>query len=354
VNTLFFRKKLLSWYDSHKRDLPWRILPTPYNVWISEIILQQTRINQGFNYYNRFVEMYPDIASLASSSEENVLKMWQGLGYYTRARNLHFASKQILNNFNGIFPDRFEEIKKLKGVGEYTAAAIASIAFNETVAAIDGNVYRVLSRIFDIDIPINSGEGRKKFKELANQLIDPIKPGDFNQALMEFGALQCIPVNPDCTICPFQSTCIAFRNQTIKYVPVKIKGPKVRERYFNYLAIEQNHSILFHKRIDQDIWKNLYDFPLIESNHPVNLDELILSETWKLFFSNGNVSISEISEEIIHLLSHQRIHARFYHILSEPFEKITSRYILIDKKDIFDLPVPKIIEKYLLKMNFIN
>ena len=350
MNTLFFRKILLSWYDSNKRDLPWRVLPTPYNVWISEIILQQTRVNQGINYYIRFVDKYPDIASLASSSEENILKMWQGLGYYSRARNLLFASKQILNNYKGIFPDRFEEIKKLKGVGEYTAAAIASIAFHEPVAAIDGNVYRVLSRIFEIDTPINSGNGKKQFKELANQLIDPLQPGNFNQAIMEFGALQCIPINPDCIVCPFKGGCIAFKNETVKYVPVKTKSAKVRDRYFNYLVIEQDHSILFNKRIDQDIWKNLYDFPLIETNHSLNPEELIHSKNWKHFFNNGKVSITRVSEEITHLLSHQRIHARFYHILSDSFKKITSPYILIDKKDIFDLPVPKIIEKHLLKI----
>jgi A/G-specific adenine glycosylase len=354
MNTLHFRKILLSWYGSHKRDLPWRDTSSPYNIWISEIILQQTRINQGIHYYNRFVEKYPDVITLALSAEQEVLKMWQGLGYYSRARNLLFASKQILNDYNGIFPTNSNEIKKLKGVGEYTAAAIASIVFNEPVAAIDGNVYRVLSRIFTIDAPINSGKGKKQFKELANQLIDPKQPGDFNQAIMEFGALQCTPVNPECSICPFQSVCLAFINETVKYFPVKIKSPKVRDRYFNYLVIEQGQSFFFNKRVDQDIWKNLYDFPLLETNHSIEPEKLILSDDWESLFNNEKVSITHISEEIIHILSHQRIHARFYHILPNSMKNLPSQYVMINKKDIFGLPVPKIMETYLFEMNFIK
>jgi A/G-specific adenine glycosylase len=354
MNPLFFRKILLSWYNSYKRDLPWRKNPISYNVWISEIVLQQTRINQGIHYYNRFVEKYPDIVSLAFANEEDVLKMWQGLGYYTRARNLHFASKQILKEFNGIFPNKYTELKKLKGIGEYTAAAIASIVFNEPVPAIDGNVYRVLSRLFAIDIPINSVLGKKYFRNLAGELIDPDLPGDFNQAMMEFGALQCIPVNPDCTICPFQNECAAFRNESVKKFPLRMGSLKIKDRYFHYFLIEQGQSILFRKRTGQDIWKNMYDFPLLETNKPFTPGRLILTESWKRFFNDRKITFIQISEEIIHILSHQRIHARFYHLLPNSLEKIQSQFILIDKKDIFSLPVPKIIERYLLKLDFIT
>jgi A/G-specific adenine glycosylase len=354
MKPLHFRKILLSWYNSNKRELPWRNIITPYNVWISEIILQQTRINQGINYYNRFIEKYPDNTTLAASNEEDVLKMWQGLGYYSRARNLFFASKQISNEYHGIFPTAFKEIKKLKGVGEYTAAAIASIVFNEPVASIDGNVYRVLSRIFAIDLPIDTVSGKRYFKILANELIDPENPGDFNQALMEFGALQCSPINPDCLTCTFQDICIAFKCGEIKKFPVKKSKTQIRNRYFNYLVIEKDNSIFFTKRVEQDIWKNLYDFPLIETTHSLTLVELILLEKWKQIFNNYKVSIINISEEITHILSHQRIHVRFYHILWNSVKKFPSHYIMINEKDIFDLPVPIIIEKYLHQLNFIK
>jgi A/G-specific adenine glycosylase len=352
MNTLLFRKILLLWYNSHKRDLPWRKNLNPYNVWISEIVLQQTRINQGIHYYNRFIDKYPDNLSLASANEEEVLKMWQGLGYYTRARNLHFASKQILNEFNGTFPNNFSELKKLKGVGEYTAAAIASIVFNEPVAAIDGNVYRVLARLFAIDLPANSASGKNYFKKMANDLIDPNLPGDFNQAMMEFGALQCVPANPDCSICPFRNECAAFRIDSVSKFPIKKRTPKIKDRFFHYFIIEQGQSVLFKQRTGEDIWKNMYDFPLLETNNPLTPEELMHTESWKHFFNNKKVTIIKQSEEISHLLSHQRIHARFYHLLPDSFENMQSHYFLIDKKDISSLPVPKIIESYLLKLDF--
>jgi A/G-specific adenine glycosylase len=353
MKPLNFRNFLLSWYGSHKRDLPWRQNTAPYNVWISEIILQQTRIFQGINYYYRLIGKYPDVTSLASATEEEILKIWQGLGYYSRARNLLTASKQIVNNYSGRFPTSYFELKKLKGVGEYTASAIASIAFNEPVAAIDGNVYRVLSRIFAIDLPINSTSGKKYFKNLANEMIDRDNPGDFNQAMMDFGALQCIPVNPDCNVCPFNVNCLALQNNSVKIFPLKNRKTQVRNRYFNYLVIEIEHSLLFNKRRNHDIWKNMYDFPLIETSEPFDKTELIFSDNLKNFFNNEIVTITHISEEKIHLLTHQRIHARFYHILPNSLKNIPPQFILIDKKDIFDLPVPKIIEKYILDLNFI-
>jgi A/G-specific adenine glycosylase len=286
---------------------------------------------------------------LASSNEEDILKLWQGLGYYSRARNLLTASKQIVNNYNGIFPTNYSDLIKLKGVGEYTASAIASIVYNEPIAAIDGNAYRVLSRIFSIDLPINSASGKKYFKKLANEIIDNENAGDFNQAIMDFGSLQCVPVNPDCTVCPLQSDCNAFIGQEVKKFPMKSRKAKIRNRYFHYLVIEQESSVLFNKRIDRDIWENLYDFPLIENAQFLSNEELFYSDGWKRFFNNEDVTITHISEEVTHLLTHQRIKARFYHILPGSFKKVPPQFSLIDKKNIFDLPVPKIIEKYLVE-----
>jgi A/G-specific adenine glycosylase len=353
MKPLYFRKILLLWYSSNKRDLPWREKPSPYNVWISEIILQQTRIDQGIKYYYKLISKYPDLKSLASASEQDILKMWQGLGYYSRARNLLSASKQILNNYNGIFPTSCIELKKIKGVGEYTASAVASIAFNEPVAAIDGNAYRVLSRIFSINLPIDTATGKNYFKKLANEIIDRKNPGDFNQAIMDFGSLQCIPVSPDCTVCPFHNECSAFLKGMVHKFPLKKGKTQLRNRYFHYLVIEQGPYILFNKRIQNDIWKNLYDFPLIETSQPIDHSELIFAEKWKNIFNQEKASITHISEDLIHLLTHQRIHTRFYHILPDSLKNIPSQFSLIDKKDIFDLPVPKIIENYLLKLGFV-
>src|ERR1035437_3971325 len=232
-----FHKILTLWYQQNKRDLPWRMNNDPYSVWVSEIILQQTRIDQGTAYYLRFIRRFPDIESLANSSEEEVLKMWQGLGYYSRARNMHHAARQIMTEFNGRFPDSYNIIRTLKGVGDYTAAAIASISFGSENVVIDGNVYRVLSRIFGIATPIDTTNGKKEFSILAHSLLDKQNPGIFNEALMEFGALQCVPRNPLCIQCPFQDRCVALKNNQIDQFPVKSKQPKQKNRYFNYLFI---------------------------------------------------------------------------------------------------------------------
>ena len=235
---------------------------------------------------------------------------------FTR-QNLHETSKKIFFGLNGVFPSCYNELKKLKGIGEYTAAAIASIAFNETVPAIDGNVYRVLSRIFSIDKPIDSSDGKKYFKNLASKLIDPDNPGDFNQALMEFGALQCIPQNPDCLACPLKIECTAFRNNTVSLFPVKNNTQKIRNRYFNYLVITYNNLIAFNKRTGNDIWKNLYDFPMIETSQYFLPEKFLKTDELTNFFKGSKVNITNISDEITHQLSHQKIHARFYHITSD-------------------------------------
>ena len=273
-----FSKKLILWYLDHKRDLPWRTTAIPYYIWLSEIILQQTRVEQGLPYYQAFVSVYPTVKKLANASEEEVLKLWQGLGYYSRARNLHTTANYVSNELSGIFPTSYKELIKLKGVGDYTASAIASICFNEATAVVDGNVYRALARYFGIATPINSSLGIKEFKNLAQQLIDVDKPGNHNQALMEFGARQCKPQNPNCEICIFNDSCIALQQKKISELPVKLKKTKVKNIYFNYIVlIFKNKKTLLQKRIGKGIWQNLYEFPLIETEKNFKLEELNLS-----------------------------------------------------------------------------
>ena len=271
MNYLEFNNILLQWYAKNKRDLPWRSTKNPYKVWLSEIILQQTRVNQGLSYYLNFIEKYPKVEDLAAATEENILKLWQGLGYYSRARNLHFAAKQIIEDFNGKFPKTSFELKKLKGIGEYTSAAIASFCFNEPVAVIDGNVYRVLSRLFGIETPIDSTEGIKEFKNIANLYISKEHPGEYNQAMMDFGAIQCKPVNPMCNECPLIEICEAFNSNRINELPVKAKKVKKRNRYIYYIVPTYNESTFVSKRTQNDVWKNLYEFPIIELSKRLQL-----------------------------------------------------------------------------------
>ena len=259
------QETLLIWYAENHRDLPWRHHPTPYQVWISEVILQQTRVKQGLDYYLNFIERWPTVDKLAAASEEEVLKLWQGLGYYSRARNLHLCAKQIVAQYNSTFPSDYAKLKQLKGIGDYTAAAIASIAFGLPYAVTDGNVYRVLSRIFDIDTPINSKKGHDLFTRLADELLNLEYPGNHNQAMMEFGALQCTPKNPNCLHCPLQAQCLAFARQTVMQRPVKLAKTKVLTQYLNYLVFRLNDRIYLRKRSEKGIWRNLYDFPCIES-----------------------------------------------------------------------------------------
>lgn len=309
-----FSKKLILWYLAHKRDLPWRTTAIPYYIWLSEIILQQTRVEQGLPYYQAFVNEYPTVDNLANASEEEVLKLWQGLGYYSRARNLHATAKYISNELNGVFPISYKELIKLKGVGDYTASAIASICFNEVTAVVDGNVYRALARYFGIFTPINTSLGTKEFKNLAQQLIDADNPGDHNQALMEFGARQCKPQNPDCDTCIFNDSCIALQQKNISILPVKLKKTKVKNIYFNYIVlISKNEKTFLQKRIGKGIWQNLYEFPLIETEKDFNISELnslpIFEDISRKFEIKSLVLYNEIP--ILHKLSHRNIYTRF-------------------------------------------
>ena len=343
---LDFHKILTDWYKQNKRDLPWRMENNPYYVWVSEIILQQTRVDQGKAYFIRFISRFPDVQTLAASSENDVLKMWQGLGYYSRARNIHYAAKQIQNECEGKFPENFDQIIKLKGVGNYTAAAIASISFGKPIAAIDGNVYRVLSRWFGIRTPIDSTEGKKQFTEMANAVLDSNNPGLFNEAMMEFGALQCVPKNPDCGSCPFNYKCVAFNENTISFLPVKSKKVKVKQRYFNYLYIKYNDYIFLEQRTAKDIWHNMYQLPLIETIEPCTPEQLLAGKAFKAIFINETVTIDSVTPEIIHILTHQRLHVRFISIgvNKEPKGKAL---VKIAMDELSEYPIPKVIDNFL-------
>lgn len=344
------RETLAQWFEAHKRELPWRDEPSPYYVWLSEIILQQTRVNQGLDYFIRFVEKWPTLEDLSKATEEEVLKMWQGLGYYSRARNLHQCAQQVVENYGGTLPNDFESLRKLKGIGDYTAAAIASIAFDLPHAVVDGNVYRVLSRLYDIDTPINSKEGNKLFAQLAQDLLDKSHPGLHNQALMEFGALHCIPQNPDCLQCPLQSHCLAFARHTVEDRPQKVKKLKIKTRYFHYLLFRTpDNGLYLRKREGNDIWKNLYDFPCIESEKALSIDEIVDTEYFKDLTSNQNFIISRISTPYVHKLTHQTIIATFVEIkISYFLPNIKTKNILLAfENELGTFPVPKLIDNYL-------
>jgi len=314
---------LIAWYLEEKRDLPWRNTEDPYKIWLSEIILQQTRVDQGLAYYEKFVNQYSSVGLLANASEEEILKNWQGLGYYSRARNLHYTAKYIASELGGVFPSRYSEIIKLKGVGPYTAAAIASFAFKEPKAVVDGNVYRVLARLFDIATPINSTEGKKQFQRLADELIDEENPDLFNQAIMELGAMICSPKKPRCLLCPIQAKCHSFKNGTIESRPVKLKKTKQTLRRIDYAVLERGDEIVVRKRGEKDIWQGLYDFASIESMG------------------------ASPEKHYTHLLSHRKIEASFWKVKISGTIEDGGSYKVIKKESIDDYAVPRLIHKYL-------
>src|SRR5574343_93197 len=332
-----FHLLITDWYRQNKRALPWRLTKDPYSIWLSEIILQQTRVDQGTAYYYKFIENYPSVLDLARADEQEVLNLWQGLGYYSRARNLHSAAKYIANELNGQFPNNFKEVLKLKGVGEYTAAAIASLSFKEPVAVVDGNVYRVLSRVFNIDTPIDSTEGKKQFAQLAQELISTSNPDTHNKAIMEFGALHCTPANPKCESCPLIEMCISYEKDTIQSRPVKSKKTKVRDRYFHYLLLENKEHYYISQRTEKDIWQNMFEFPLIETDTKLELKD---------FSPYTDSKATTISSEITHILSHQKIHTLFYHFPASVIIQQES-LLKVSKQDFTDYPIPRVIDRYL-------
>lgn len=344
-----YRKALTVWYNHSKRELPWRNSRNPYKIWVSEVIMQQTRVQQGTSYYHKFLDSFPDVESLANAKEEDVLKVWQGLGYYSRARNMHFAAKTILAEHEGKFPEDYDSLKKLKGIGDYSAAAIASIAFGLPYAVVDGNVYRVLSRLFGITTPIDTSAGKKEFYRVAQMLLDKDDPGEFNQALMEFGAIHCLPNQPLCLSCPVSLKCHALANQTVANLPVKSKQIKQRARYLNYLYVHQSERIFLEKRGAKDIWRNMYQFPLIETPLPTTVEEIICSVQWKTILANLNFTIETVFPEQIHLLTHQKLYIRFFSVRLED-GILPEHLICVDQADLARLPVPKPVENFLRQM----
>lgn len=307
-----FADKLLRWYARHRRDLPWRQTTDPYRIWLSEVILQQTRVAQGMPYYEKFVETFPTVADLAAADEREVLRLWQGLGYYSRARNLHQTAKTVVAEHGGRFPDTYAGLLRLRGIGTYTAAAIASFAFGEKIAVLDGNVFRVLARVFGIETDITTTAAKKEFTDLANRLISPAEPALYNHAIMDFGATQCVPVSPQCLFCPLAFECEANATGRQAVLPVKKKKAPVRERFFHYLVVQQGDRLLVRERTGRDVWQGLYDFYLVEAARFQDPDEWASDDFLDALLPL--VTMESASDEYVRVLSHQRIRARFWHL----------------------------------------
>lgn len=333
-----FANTLIAWYQRNGRSLPWRNISDPYRIWISEIIMQQTQVKQGYDYYCRFIEHFPSVECLANAPEDEVLRLWQGLGYYSRARNLHAAARQIVEW--GGFPQTYADIIRLKGVGEYTAAAIASFAFREPRAVVDGNVYRVLARHNNIDTPIDTTQGKRLFSTLAQQLLDTNHPDTYNQAIMDFGALVCTPHNPQCITCPLQDSCEGLTQATVSDLPVKSHRTKVRDRYLIYINIRCRSHILIHKRGTDDIWRGLYEFPLIEAQHMLSEAEMMKQPLICQLIAQGAHIRCHISDHR-HQLSHQRLHVDYYTIDVDHRPDIPGQWI--PEHELDNYPFPRLI-----------
>ncbi len=342
-----FSKAITLWYQKNKRELPWRHTKDPYKIWISEIILQQTRVEQGLPYYFRFIEKFPDVKSLALAHLDDVLRLWQGLGYYSRGRNLHHTAQTIVTQHKGEFPTSYKELILLKGIGDYTAAAISSFCANEAQAVLDGNVYRVLARYFGITSDINSALAKKEFKELAQKVLNAHNSGLHNQAIMEFGALQCVPRNPNCWECPLSSSCFAYTQNKVADLPYKSNQTKVRDRFFYYLVIQNKNRLYIKQRTEKDIWAGLYNFPLIESAKKISEKVLLNSKEFNSIMGNSVFLIEEISPLKKHKLSHQNIHYCFILIKCQDFAN-KRLFLSVTNKDLDHYPKPIILQKYYL------
>ena len=343
--TMEFSDKIISWYEQNKRDLPWRQTKDPYRVWLSEIILQQTRVDQGWKYYEHFISEYPTVEDLARAPEAKVMKSWEGLGYYSRARNLHASAKFIHEQLDGEFPSTYQEILKLKGVGDYTASAISSFCFGETEAVVDGNVYRLLSRYFGVTTPIDSTKGKKEFKALANEIIDRSRPDLFNQGTMEFGSLQCTPTQPNCDVCPLAQSCFALKNDAVSKLPVKEKKLKQRSRYLDYLVLCKDDQVIINLREKKGIWQKLNEFRLVES-------EAHLTEQSFVARVSEEVPVKAFlgtSEVVKHQLSHQKLFIRFWEIEVETWPNLENSERIVDVNQLGELAFPRVIDSYLQK-----
>lgn len=347
----FFTSTLLKWNDQlNDRQMPWKGEKDPYKIWVSEIILQQTRVQQGLAYYERFVNAFPDIKSLATAPEQKIYKLWEGLGYYSRCKNLIATAKFIQQELNGKFPQKYEDILSLKGIGNYTASAIASFAFNLPYAVVDGNVLRVLSRFFGKDIPVNTTEGKKFYSSLSQILLDKKSPGLYNQAIMDFGATVCKPASPLCLECPLKYKCEAFLYHKVNMLPVNTKVIQQKERFFNYLILKNKNVFYVRKRTAQDIWQNLYEFVLIETKTWMNDKEILENEELLSILGHNGYIIKSLSGKISQKLTHQLIKGRFIHVVSEKPLSIKT-HIAVNEEQLKALPFPKFIAAYLRDKN---
>ena len=339
-------QKIIVWYKDNKRDLPWRDVENPYLIWVSEIILQQTRVIQGLDYYRRFVDAYPDIFSLARADVDEVLKIWQGLGYYSRARNMHVAARYIVDEHLGKFPATYNGLLAIKGIGDYTASAIASMAFGQAVPVIDGNVNRVIARLYGMQQPVNKPAGQKEIREYTGKLMVRDSPGTYNQAIMEFGALQCVPHNPDCNDCILKRLCVAFRSGLVDMLPVKVKTVKMAIRYFHYLYVRFGNRTFIRRRSDGDIWTGLYEFPMIETDTETDPEHLSRTSAWQSYFAGQTPLVEEISPEVTRRLTHRILKIRFYKItVNQPV--CGQDLIEIPAGDLHRYAVPKVIDNYM-------
>lgn len=347
----FFSKTLLKWNDTENtRQMPWKGEKNPYRIWISEIILQQTRVRQGIEYYNRFIKAFPDVQSLAATPEKKVYKLWEGLGYYSRCKNLIASARFIHNELAGEFPKKYEEILALKGIGTYTASAIASFAYNQPFAVLDANVFRVLSRFFGEEVPINTNEGKKFYGALAQSLLDKKQPGNYNQALMDFGAVICKPVAPLCSQCLFQNKCLAFLSKKVSVLPINTKNIRQKERFFTYLLVEYKKQFYVHQRTGKDIWQNLYEFILIETTTLFDPKSLVVNEKIRNILNQADFTIKSVSPKKSQKLTHQIISCQFVYIeIKKPFRN--KEYFQVNEKQLKSLPFPKLIASYLADKN---
>ena len=345
-----FSDELVNWYTENKRDLPWRHTTDPYIIWLSEIILQQTRVEQGLPYFHRFAEKYPTVTDFAAADETEILKLWQGLGYYSRGRNMLKTARMVQELYDGRFPTKYDELIKLKGIGEYTAAAIASFSSNEAKAVVDGNVYRVIARYLGIFEPINSTQGKKMFQSAANDFLNKKISAIHNQAMMEFGAMLCKPKNPACGICPVRLDCYAFKHNATTSLPVKINKLKIRERYFNYFLYTEGGRILMNQRNERDIWANMYDLPMFEADSLLSVNELMAHPDVIEYFG-PSLEIAAVSDIKKHVLTHQRLYIRFITVVKPPL-KIEPNWIFIEVEKLKSLPLSKVI--FIFLDNFLN
>lgn len=345
-------KEIINWYKKNKRDLPWRNTNDPYFIWLSEIILQQTRVEQGLPYYHKFIAKYKTVKKLAEANNDDVMKLWQGLGYYNRASNMLKTAREIVKNHQSVFPKTYDELIKLTGIGPYTAAAISSFAYNESRAVVDGNVSRVLSRIFAIEEPINSSKGKNLFEKIANEILDKKNPGLNNQAIMELGALVCKPRQPLCNECPVRLNCEAFKKNSIYDFPQKIKKNKPRNRFVNYFYIEQNNTIYIIQRTEKQIWKGLFELPNFDTESSLNEFEIINQIDFKNMFQKSEVIQIKKIFSIKHQLTHQTIYANFFNLSSSKKIKLLNEsYMLVDIGDINKYAVSRLFDKFL---NYLN